>query len=132
MLRGKAHIYLLSEKAGCGHRTSRIAAACLLAHRRGNCGHAGHGGSGRQDDSRNVAKHVVPFSALSRPVMLARKKLSGRKTEIEPPDIRLAINLRPPIRLADAKIGLPMSSATNAAVEKRAYREADKNAEDSN
>ncbi|KAF6240578.1 hypothetical protein HO173_001249 [Letharia columbiana] len=40
----------------------------------------------------------------SAPVMVARKKLSGRKTKNLPPNVRLANNLTPFRRLAEAKI----------------------------
>ena len=40
----------------------------------------------------------------SAPVMVARKKLSGRKTKIVAPNVRLANNLTPSRRLAEAKI----------------------------
>lgn len=40
----------------------------------------------------------------SAPVMVARKKLSGRKTKIVSPNVRLANNLTPSRRLAEAKI----------------------------
>ena len=40
----------------------------------------------------------------SAPVMVARKKLSGRKTKIVSPNLRLANNLTPSRRLAEAKI----------------------------
>ena len=36
--------------------------------------------------------------------MVARKKLSGRKTKIVSPNVRLANNLTPSRRLAEAKI----------------------------
>lgn len=63
--------------------------------------------------------------------MVARKKLSGRKTKIAPPNVRLANNLRPSKRLAEATIDLPLSSSMIDAAEERAKKTAETNAEDS-
>ena len=50
----------------------------------------------------SFSNYVVTKSSV--PVMVARKRLSGRKTKIPAPNIRLANNLRPSTRLAEARI----------------------------